>query len=473
MSRRVAIRNGGARMMLIATIGAGGQLVACGTNRSDDLTEAVSAVVSGATNVSDGRIPRSIAESETAAVAIGGVVAVAYNSPAARDIGERCNGYSAVGTNIWNGVSWGLGIHFSPWPGTAIYRGDPSIGAWDDGSGNLQIYVSTLAHSTAQWNSQPKQADGCISLSTYANMTPDRLCVVQLSQSTAPGGGASIVNTTCMNTGNVDGTALVVSGGTPYVASWDTTSRLVFYRATDGAQLASPLSSRVIIGHPIFTKNDNSVHLFAPDNAGHFWETFYNTSTGTWDAGTAVATATQFSWGMLMPFGLRGGKEYSAVYMPGSAGPGANYLFYRDNRGLIVGYSHQSGGIPGWSLAFTSEAGLSAFHPAAAVAAVPNEFPPYTGYHLALSYWDNSGGSAAVMKYTNSLSTTPTGIGSETPCPHHGYWGDYDEMAVGNNNSSNPTFYRFFTDSTKSACADTTDWSTSVPQHISVFLHGR
>jgi hypothetical protein len=111
-----------------------------------------------------------------------------------------------------------------------------------------------------------------------------------------------------------------------------------------------------------------------------------------------------------------------------------------------------------------------------AVATVPNEFPPYTGFHLALSYWDTSGGpgGSAGLRYTNDLSATPSVIASETPCPHLGYWGDYDEMAVLNNGTSNPTFYRFFTDSTKSAClTDTTDWSTNTPQHVSLISHAR
>jgi len=459
-----------------------GLLLGCGdysgVNQDNDVDSVAGAVVSGAANVSDGLIPNSLAESETAAVGIGAVLAVAYNAPHYSKPGEVCPGYSTVGMSYWNGT-W-QALRFAPANGAAILFSDPSIGAWDPGGSAYNVYVSTLAYSQTMWNAQPKLSDLCMTIATYQAMPdPDELCVLTVSVPKSGSGAATVTGTRCMTPGgSLDGSALVVSAGIPYAATWNLSNAIHFYRASDGTRLSSPFPTHTIKGHPIFTKNDGAVHMFAPDSGGGFWENTYNASTGAWPTSEIhLQGQFPFTWGdTTLPFDLRGGKEYTAAYQPAPNGPGNYFLFYRDSRGRVVGYGRSSSSMPSWFLAFTSPAGASAFHPSVAVATVPNEFPPFSGFHIALSYWDDSGGAggSAALKYTNSLSATPATIASETPCPHVRYWGDYDEMAVWNNNTSSSRFYRFFTDSTKSAClADTTNWTTNTPQHVSVTSHAR
>lgn len=442
----------------------------CGSSAGTDGTETVDSVkgelVSGAQNVSDGIVPNSLVESETAAVGIGAVLATAYNAPHAN--GEICHGYGGLGMTVWNG-SW-HGIRFTPANGSSLFIGDPSIAAYDPGGSSVTVYVGTLSQSETWWNAQQKQGDGCISLANF-NPAPDQLCVVTASVPKSGSGAITVTNTRCMTPGgSVDGTALTAVNNTPYIASWHNSNSVVFYRASDGALLASPLTSHTIKGHPIFSKYDN-LHLYAPDSAGRFWSASYSTSGGTWVGESGVPNTYPFQWGSTLPFGLRGGREYSASVLPNDTGPGRFVLAYRDTRGRIVVYTQS---VSGWGLAFTSPAGYSAWHPALEMATFPapaGQDPPYRSYSLGLTYWDNmpgSGGSAS-LKYTIGLSPTPIVLASETPCPHSGYWGDYDEMSVWNNYTANPIFYRFITDSTKSAClADTTYWSTNTPQHVSV-----
>jgi hypothetical protein len=447
-------------------------LIACGgdpTSTGEPLDVVSRAVVSGATNISDGIITSSLAESETAAVGLGTSYAVAYNTFNDPVPNERCRGYSTIGVSYaaFNGFAYLThATHLAVPSGMAALLGDPSIAAWDNGS-SYSVFVSTLAMSSTQFNNQPPLADGCISRDNFDLLNAAYVCVFTLTMPKSGAGvsGISATSSFCQSSGGVhDGTALTAYNNVPYLATF--TGSAIVMSAGGGAFQTVPFG-RGMGMHPIWTKNE-VLDMFAPDSNGKLWEISYNPSTGTWS--TPLAAPSAYSLHAGLPFGIREGKEYAAAYVPGSAGPGATYLFFINNN-ILVGYSHSSGGIPGWTQVFASNSAYQAFHPAVAVATVPNEYPPYSGFHLGLTYWDTSGGpgGSAGLRYTTDSLTTVTTLASENPCPYGGYWGDYDEMFVRSNNTANPYFYRAFTDSTKSACTTPgSDWSTATPQHISI-----
>jgi hypothetical protein len=279
--------------------------------------------------------------------------------------------------------------------------------------------------------------------------------------------GATVTGSLCQGAGfgQQDGTAVTAYNGTFYAASYTSDGTILLVSGDGSGQRTVPFG-RSMNGHPIWTKNA-PLDMFAPDVQGKFWEISYSPSTGTFS--TPLAAPSGYVWEAPLPFGLRGGKEYAAAYLPGSAGPGATYLFFQSGN-QILGYSHSSGGIPGWTQVFSTSAAYRSFHPAVAIATIPNQYPPYSGFHLGLTFWNNSGpGGIAALRYTTGTLTGISNLATETPCPYQNYWGDYDEMFVLNNGTSSPTFYRAFTDSTKSAClTPTSDWSVATPQHVSI-----
>src|SRR5207302_1097758 len=171
-----------------------------------------------------------------------------------------------------------------------------------------------------------------------------------------------------------DGSAITVVGGNVYIASTDAFSLLFMFRSdgtTSGTPMAAPLASKAINAHPIFVKGLNG-SLIAPDNSGNFWWTTFVQSNNTWT--TPVLFGTGFNWGQGLPYGIRHGKEYAAVNVSGILGPSTTYLFYLQPDGRLVGNAISSG--PGYAQVWLSPAGISAFHPAVAVASIPNELPP-------------------------------------------------------------------------------------------------
>jgi len=465
-----------------------GLLIGCGPDDASvsSVTDVRSAALSivGPNNISAGVIPNSIAQSETAAAAIGNVVAVAYDAFADPIPGERCFGDSEVGLSYY-AAGW-KGMNLYPNYAAAMFTGDPSIAAWDPGGSNYTFWVSTKAISGNLWDSLPKTADSCISTTTLQYTAPDAICVVAISIPKSSGGGVATITSGSCNVstpGLTGATALTVSNGIPYVAGFVTGSsyKAVFYRGDyGGSQLAQPPAPPLpwgIAANPIFAQN-TPLDMFFADSMGTMWETLYNVSADTWSAPRSVNPP---SWGNLsyggaqtLPFGAKAGAgEYTAAYLPGSAGPGNVYLFYRSNIQQIVGWA-RSTSTPGWTQVFTSAAGRRAFHPATAIATIPHEHNPYTGYHLGLTFWDDGGSNGAMnLKYTDNVGVTaPITLTSEVPCPHvylgSSFWGYYDGMVTFQNNTADPYFGRFFTtDKTWPACmADTADWTTNTPQHV-------
>jgi hypothetical protein len=114
--------------------------------------------------------------------------------------------------------------------------------------------------------------------------------------------------------------------------------------------------------------------------------------------------------------------------------------------------------------------GYNAFQPAVAVATIPNQYPPYSGYHPMLSYFDDSPGNGeAALKFAALDTGHVATVAAETPCTFSGCWGDYDEMAVQYDPTASPQFVRAFTDSTASICNPRSDWDPdTLPMHVSV-----
>jgi hypothetical protein len=386
-----------------------------------------------------------------------------------------------AGLSYWNGKWQATRLAIAG--GAALFRGSPSIAAWDPGasSSSYTVFVSTLATSSITWNRLPKLADQCVSLATYDSSLPDQICLLTLSVPKSGSGALSVTRTTCTVPGPAGsalvGTAVTVQSGTAYFASWNNVDKLVFYRG-DSVSLAQPLAGHSMKGSPIFTKN-TSLDLFAPDSNGTFWETSYTPATNSWSAPQAAPTRFRpFVWNSGTIDGMRTTTEYAAALLPGTNGPGRIFLVYRDGNAQMVAFSHSTSTPPGWAMEYETGGEVEeSFHPALTVWDVPNELGGvFTGHHLAMTFWINNlaSNTALDMRLVKNLGSTATtsALGTESPgvCLHKAYWGQRDEMAVWNNNTTSPRIYRFFTDSTKSACGpDTADWSANIPQHVAEF----
>jgi hypothetical protein len=460
----------------------------CGfSDRVEEASVTSEPVVTGAQSISN--LSDSLAEQETAAAAVGGFVAVGYNVQPAARVDEICFGLSKLGLSYLNPVDLGLGQVNQKWAalhlstsgtGMATLRGDPSVAVIDT-PGAYQVFVSNLATSVSLWNTQAKLADGC----TLEGRT-DSLCIATVS--VPKNGTAASSSFRCVTTpgADYDGTAVTVLGGVPYVASHDSgadanTDSVHFFRG-DGQEMRSPPVKNLYL-HPIFVKNSPSELIIpqqhpAPDgNTIEFWLTTFFNNTWTPPVSMGKGNATVLAGNL--PFGIRPAKEYASVFVSAPLSQGTTYLFYRDVTGGLVATSRSSG--PGLSTPWHSPAGLQAFHPAVAVATIPNENSSGSiklpGFHGMLSYWENSGsnGTAALKFAWLGAGQTAT-VATERPCVPtiSGIWGDYDEMVVVNNLTAAPSFLRAFTDSTSALnqCAsNTTIWSALTPQHISVISH--
>lgn len=463
-----------------------GLVAGCGGSTGDlegTLETQTADLMSGTTNVSDGIVTGSMAESETAAVARGSVVAVAYNSSNAPVPNQRCRGYSQIAMSYLNSASTWKAIHFPTSAGIAAFRGDPSIAIGDADSSTYRVWVSTLASSTTQWNAATNSTN-CVSDTAYHDdIHRDKLCVIPVRIPKTGGGTATVESVVCTpstSTHNYDGTAITavpqvangVTTWTPYLASWasepsDAGTTLNFYKLSGSSliQRANPLSTKAIKGHPIFVKGQFA--LIAPDSSGTFWFTTFNDAMNTW--APPITMGSGFTWNQPMALGMRGGKEYAAINVPSPSGPSTTYLFFRGGSNLF-GMARQSGGGSSGLFQALNVSG-NPFHPAVAVATIPSTQPntPST-FKAMLTYWLPTSLTQAQMHVT-WIGKSNLAKATETPCLLGEYWGDYDEMAVQNDGTASPTFWRFATDSTKTTCSPPAngDWSPNVVQHVSGF----
>ena len=120
----------------------------------------------------------------------------------------------------------------------------------------------------------------------------------------------------------------------------------------------------------------------------------------------------------------------------------------------------------GWN----SPSGHVALLPSLALSHVPNG-GPFGIIKVHVTYWDNNAGGSpsqlTLMAGNPLAASSSTPLLTETPCPFKTYWGDYDEMFVQNDGLANARVWRAFTDSTARSNPGT-DWSSSVPQHVSI-----
>ena len=144
-----------------ASDGAGGGLVQ--PPGAEAIGTVTSEVIGGySTNVTQGLVPNSSAESETAAVTLDSPPGttlghfVAYNAtdttPAHVSGTKYCRGYSSSGFSYFTNGTWRGSLMPTP-PGAAMLSSDPSVVYVDDTAHNRWfVYVSSLAISTSSWN---------------------------------------------------------------------------------------------------------------------------------------------------------------------------------------------------------------------------------------------------------------------------------------------------------------------------------
>jgi hypothetical protein len=476
-------------------VAGGGALAAgCGPVPADpaagDLTSNKSALIAGAMNVSEG-IPMSDAETETAAVAIGPVVATAYMVFWEPTADTRCRGLSQIGMSYLSGPNttapiWRqLDLPVPPEMGSL--RMSPSITATDNGT-SYAVTVSAVAFSTALWNSEIGATQNCVSLDLYNNWRGDQVCAMKVTipkdGTAATAGAANCFASSPSN--NYFDTALTTVGSTTYMAAWDAAAYSIdFFNLTTGTKLASPFPGMLVNPGPVFVKGSPADLIAFDDESQMFWlSTFY---AGTWLTPVAMSpNPSHFS--PVLPDGITGTREYAAVYVPNAHGPGTTTLYYLDGHKL-VGWSRQSGGVPDIFNSFSSASNHYVFHPAAEVATVPNDPAPYPAYFPLLTYWesDTSTGRLSLnyMGVAGKVHTLQSDV--QAPCPVKGTWGYHDEMAVQDNNmpiegdnAAASTFWRFVTDSTDGTCPENPDQdefdhptsglsSSTTPQHISAY----
>lgn len=465
-------------------------LAACGNETDEATLDGVSSVtgalVSGMTNVTNGQTPNSTFQSETAAVAIGGGEAIAYNTDDSahgvvsdhycRNYSEQALTYRVTSTGGWQTFRIPTGA------GKSLFYGDPALAARNDPN-NFRVYVSSLAVSDAQWNTMPKRADGCISPTTRANAVIDSACVSAVDVP-RNGAAASLVWTACMPAAagdDLDGGNLFLnpSSGLLYAAYWNVArGRIDVYRRGNAfVNVPQPFAGKTIKGHPIFVRNSGAPVLIAPDSAGTFWYSYFDESSSAWT--TPVQVATGFKWQDTVQ--LRNGKTfrqigYAADWMNGGAFAPYLLFFYQKPRSA-AGFTQLQGVTCGTSPSFSCapNAGLvtpaneNALLPAMAVSHSSNRGGPVITPYL--SYWTDAGSASGTLALRMALIdvgtltlVTKATTGTQTPCVVSNYWGDYDQMIVQEEGLATAKLVRPGTDSTGAACNSNGD-----PQHVSMF----
>jgi len=426
-----------------------------------------SALVAGAVSLSGFRVPNSMAESQTAAIAMNGFLVTAFNVFNAPEANFRTPPVSQLGIAYVTPNVTARALHFDVPAEVTALRFGPSLAYYDAGD-RYKVFVSAVAYSPNIFNQRMTYED-------YAHLQGDMVCVFTVDFLKTED-DATVVDHKCMGgfSPYYWDTALTVFNTVPYVTSWDMNSRSVHvFNAFTRSPVNSPFPSSNIDGSAIFAKvgAQTSLTLVAPSNVSGFLMSSFNPNTGIWSPPITMSPVPSgFGFSHTLPFGMEGSRDYTAVIVPNGPAPQTTYLFYRQGT-QIVGFSRGGfGPSPPLTQVFTSRAGFDAFQPAAEVATIPQENGIFSGAHPLLTYWDNSG-PGGILSLNRTWPGQPViSLATETPCPHDTYWGLYDDMAVRNNNTSLPSIWRPFTDSTDGTCAETEDWSSTTVQHVSAVV---
>ncbi len=443
-----------------------------GSNPEPESTTVSTPVLAGATNISEGLVPDSDFESETAAVAMGSQHFVAFNS---RDLAHRsgdstCENYSGIGASYNNNGTWrGLRIPNPGYAGVSVLNGDPAV-TFRDGGTFWLVWVSSLAMSTSNFNGLGP-VNGCVPSGAIAAAPRDRAC---LHSVIVPKDGSPALPylAACFGSGSLDGGAVhAMPNGDLYAAYWNTGSnRIDVFK--NFVAVTSPFTSNMI-GHPFFAPHGQSPTLIAPDSSGTFWVA--RTSNGSSWTKVQITTAGDFVWSEkvhLATGSIEKGKYSADMY--NAFGSDQLVLFYPKKRvnnitrlqGARCGFLGL-GGTCTAPAAWITPADSNALFPAVAIANVSA-----SDRRAAVSYWTDNASSdgrltlmlGRIPSGTTSFNITPTGS-SQIPCfSGGGYWGDYDAMTVHADFSTLPIYARYVTDSTSGTCG------AGMPQHVSVFL---
>jgi hypothetical protein len=161
--------------------------------------------------------------------------------------------------------------------------------------------------------------------------------------------------------------------------------------------------------------------------------------------------------------------QYEVVWVAGSGGPGSLLIVYAakgpNDRAILKGARCTDNGVGGCTdNVFTIDPGLQVFSPALGVAYVTQPGQPFP-LKIVKGSWMQQHSAAApsfVEVFSANLQTASGNVTgrseteAELPCPTtRGYWGDYDaHLGVYQvSSTTNPTFYRSFTDSSDGACS--------------------
>jgi hypothetical protein len=470
-----------------------------GTPDGEQIGQKSEAVLTDAINVSENIMPNSVAESETAAVALGGPTStvlhrfVAYNAsdPGHLSGTNVCRFYAVIGASYIISNGW-RGLRLPPPPGISILRGDPWVVKTSEDAAQYVVQVYSLAISDLKWSQLPKQPDGCISSSTYGNSSIiDAACTTEVvvpKDGTPARFGASH----CFGFGSdaFDGGHIITTlSGNIYAAVWNTTrGRIdVFRNRKVGPGLysgfsffGSPLTN--IKGHPVFVRHlipngGNKIIVVAPDTSGIFRYREINDTNSSWSVVRPVTAGHNWDKSVTLKNGVVIRQiGYAGQYVQGPGDAGTWLFFSVLNQGPGPTRIHGAKCVPSTAFppyecivmpTWITPATSNTLIPALTVAfATPSSGP--TVQLPWLSYWDDNGSTtgdltlmfAKIDLSNDAFTTFPTRV-QQRPCPNNSYWGDYDQMLSFFNFRPNPLISRYVTDSTSGTC------SAGKPQHVS------
>jgi hypothetical protein len=399
-------------------------------------------------------------------------------------------------------LGWSVKVNSDPWfhqnlfPGFSdtfpIFWGDPALGQIP---GTGTVFLANLAALDSRI-----PASGAIVNNADGSGDPCRVVGAQGMRCgmTAALGGACIARSTdfgqsfglfqCVSNNQrfYDGGSLAGASGDRMYASFQDAETRVFdvWLSTGGSSfsmLPNPFPGKTMDLHPRLRSWGSGVFIAGLDAFGALWVNFFDPGTGAWGTPRMVASSTTDT-----RVTLRNGKRLrqngAFDFRVGAVSQFVTQLAFwftiRDGNGAtrLRGATCPLGsGACTLPSSWITPAGVNAFMPAVANATRRPKLDPNNPVFLwKVSYQTENqapdgqvrlahGNFGSGVTFTEFIATP-----AQTPCiTGHEYWGDYDDMQVISNNTSNPRFVRPFTDSTDGTCMPT--HFAAKPQHVSRF----
>lgn len=448
-----------------------------------------SALMPGATNVTNGKVSGSAYESETAIDTAADKVVIAYNIGDSSHVGGAgiCQGYTGEGfayASTSDTSSWATASLFVPF-GFAALVGDPSVAGVTMSSTVASFYIASLAMTNGRWRSLMPDAMNCVS-----SFSPDRMCIFRADFTIGSSAAPNVILQTChgplSTSDSIDGTALTTNG-TKYIGAYENTTKHtaeVFGTGAPNQTLAFPS----VDDHVIFARSGSPV-LIAPQNEGV--DVQFNMIALINGAWTQSAPVDNGLYNHAVCVGgshcIKDDIDYSATWFtPSQINPMLVFFELQQVdfgmkrlQGTIcnttVPWPYPCGQVSGWTTDVNTNSFLGAL-------ASEQYLPSGARNPVAevwLSYWTDSGRTDGSIDlkimnlnpYNGTIGTPleQDGANTEVPCPSSSglYWGDYDQAVFIGNYTGNPVLLRGFNDSTGGTCNPT----FGSPSHVSLLAN--